>query len=268
MSIRKIAFSALLCICCLSGHAQDGPWFVDGYTGNSAFRIDASGRRVTGWVDNHRFVNNPSTFRSYMVIEFDRPFVSFGTWENRGNTVTEGVSECEGPGCGIYLKFGRGAKVQVRTASSYISLEQAELTMKQELGGDRRLEDTKRRGHDVWNDLLGRIKVEECSEEQLRTFYSCLFRSNLFSRKFYEINAEGEPYYYSPYDGLVHDGYMFTDNGLWDTFRSQFPLTNILHPTQQGRYMNALLAAQRECGWLPAWSNPGETGGMLGNHAI
>ncbi len=241
---------------------------IDGYTGNSSFRIDASGRRVTGWVDNHRFVNNPSTFRSYMVIEFDKPFVDYGVWENRGNTVTGGIAECEGPGCGIYLKFRKGAKVQVRTASSYISPEQAELTLERELGGDRSLEDTKHRGHGVWNALLGRIKVEGCSEEQLRTFYSCLFRSNLFSRKFYEINADGEPYYYSPYDGLVHDGYMFTDNGLWDTFRSQFPLTNILHPTQQGRYMNALLAAQRECGWLPAWSNPGETGGMLGNHAI
>ena len=56
---------------------------------------------------------------------------------------------------------------------------------------------------------------------------------------------------------------MYTDNGFWDTFRSQFPLTNILHPTLQGRYMNALLAAQEQCGWLPSWSSPGETGGML-----
>ena len=61
---------------------------------------------------------------------------------------------------------------------------------------------------------------------------------------------------------------MYTDNGFWDTFRSQFPLTNILHPTQQGRYMQALLDAQKQCGWLPSWSCPGETGGMLGNHAI
>ena len=61
---------------------------------------------------------------------------------------------------------------------------------------------------------------------------------------------------------------MYTDNGFWDTFRSQFPLTNILHPTMQGRYMNALLAAQEQCGWLPSWSAPGETGGMLGNHSI
>jgi predicted alpha-1,2-mannosidase len=32
--------------------------------------------------------------------------------------------------------------------------------------------------------------------------------------------------------------------------------------------MQALLDAQEQCGWLPAWSFPSETGGMLGNHAI
>jgi len=61
---------------------------------------------------------------------------------------------------------------------------------------------------------------------------------------------------------------MYTDNGFWDTFRSQFPLNTILHPEMEGRYMQALLAAQQQCGWLPAWSFPSETGGMLGNHAI
>ena len=125
-----------------------------------------------------------------------------------------------------------------------------------------------KRGAETWNALLGRIAVEGGTDEEIRTFYSCLFRANLFSRKFYERDAEGNPYYYSPYDGKVHAGYMYTDNGFWDTFRSQFPLTNILHPTMQGRYMNALLAAQEQCGWLPSWSAPGETGGMIGNHAI
>ena len=117
--------------------------------------------------------------------------------------------------------------------------------------------------------MLGRIRVEGGTDEDIRTFYSCLFRANLFSRKFYEIKDDGTPYYYSPYDGKTYDGYLFTDNGFWDTFRSQFPLTNILHPTQQGRYMQAMLhVQQKELGWFPSWSFPGETGGMLGNHSI
>ena len=175
------------------------------------------------------------------------------------------------------MDFGiaRFSRAQSQTVSDkaigsvhYISPEQALLTLDRELGADKNLEATRKRGAETWNALLGRIAVEGGTDEEIRTFYSCLFRANLFSRKFYERDAEGNPYYYSPYDGKVHAGYMYTDNGFWDTFRSQFPLTNILHPTMQGRYMNALLAAQEQCGWLPSWSAPGETGGMIGNHAI
>jgi len=219
-------------------------------------------------VNNQRFVNHPETFRNYFVIQFDRPFEEYGLWENEHDERFPGMTEGEGKGYGAYVRFKAGTKVQARAASSYISPEQALLTLDRELGADKNLEATRKRGAETWNALLGRIAVEGGTDEEIRTFYSCLFRANLFSRKFYERDAEGNPYYYSPYDGKVHAGYMYTDNGFWDTFRSQFPLTNILHPTMQGRYMNALLAAQEQCGWLPSWSAPGETGGMIGNHAI
>ena len=241
---------------------------LDGYTAQSEVKIDPERREISGWVNNYRFVNHPETFRSYFVIRFDRPFEEWGTWENRQNTRTDGQTEAAGDGCGAYIRFKAGTKVQAKAASSYISPEQACITLERELGADRNLEATKARGAATWNALLGRVAVEGASEEEIRTFYSCLFRANLFSRKFYERDAEGNPYYSRPYDGKVHAGYMYTDNGFWDTFRSQFPLTNILHPTMQGRYMQALLAAQEQCGWLPAWSAPGETGGMLGNHSI
>ena len=231
----------------------NGAWLVlDGYTAQHEIQVDAAKRQVYGWVNNHRFVNHAENFRCYFVIQFDRPFEDFA--------IVKG---------GATLMFKKGTTVQAKAASSYISLDQATLTLQRELGADKNLEQTKARGQKTWNELLGRVKVEGGTEEQLRTFYSCLFRANLFSRKFYEIKADGTPYYYSPYDGKTYDGYLFTDNGFWDTFRSQFPLTNILHPTQQGLYMQAMLhVQQKELGWFPSWSFPGETGGMLGNHSI
>ena len=241
---------------------------LDGYFAMSGMKIDPAKRQISGWVNNQRFVNHPETFRNYFVIQFDRPFEEYGLWENEHDERFPGMTEGEGKGYGAYVRFKAGTKVQAKAASSYISPEQALLTLDRELGADKNLEATKKRGAETWNALLGRIAVEGGTDEEIRTFYSCLFRANLFSRKFYERDAEGNPYYYSPYDGKVHAGYMYTDNGFWDTFRSQFPLTNILHPTMQGRYMNALLAAQEQCGWLPSWSAPGETGGMIGNHAI
>lgn len=238
----------------------------DGYTKNSQVVIDPEKRQITGYVDNGRFT--PDNFKAYFVVQFDCPFESFGTWENTNNTINAQNRSAEGKGVGAYIGFKKGATVEARVTSSYISPEQAMTTLNHELKGFKTIADTRKAAAKIWNDLLGRVSVEGGTEEQMRTFYSCLFRANLFSRKFYEIDANGNPYYYSPYDGKIHSGYMFTDNGFWDTFRTQFPLTNILHPTMQGQYMNALLDAQEQCGWLPSWSNPGETGGMIGNHAI
>lgn len=241
---------------------------LDGYTDMSEVEIDPVKRQVTGWVNNQRFVNHSENFRSHFVIQFDKPFEAYGTWENQKDEIFPNETHREGKGAGIYIKFKKGIKVQAKAASSYISREQAFVTLSKELGSDKSLEVTKARGAKTWNELLNRVLVEGGTDDQMKTFYSCLFRANLFSRKFYELNEKGEPYYYSPYDGKIYNGYMYTDNGFWDTFRTQFPLTNILHPTMQGRYMNALLDAQDQCGWLPSWSQPGETGGMIGNHAI
>jgi predicted alpha-1,2-mannosidase len=246
--------------------AHSGYIMLDGYDKLSHIRIYPAEHKITGWVNNGRWI--PGNFRDYFVIVFSQPFKSYGTWENVHGGKTPAKTEDEGAGVGAYLEFNKGAVVEAKIASSYISQEQAAVTLGRELGSYNGFDDTRRAADKVWNDLFGRVLVEGGTEAQKATFYSCLFRASLFSHTFFEYDADGKPVYYSPYDAKIHDGYMYTDNGFWDTFRSQFPLTNILHPTIQGRYMQALLAAQQQCGWLPAWSAPSETGGMLGNHAI
>jgi predicted alpha-1,2-mannosidase len=246
--------------------AKEAYLVLDGYTKTSAVTIHPNERKITGWVRNGIFI--PPGFRCYFEMQFDQPFMSYGTWENRSNTVQQKNLTDSGDGKGAFIRFKPGTVVQVKIASSYISSEQAALTLQQELGSYKKVEQTVEAAKKSWNELLERVAVEGGTEEEKATFYSCLFRANLFSHKFYEFDKSGNPYYYSPYDGKVHTGYMYTDNGFWDTFRAQFPLSNILHPAMQGRYMQSLLDAQQQCGWLPTWSNPGMSGVMVGNHAI
>jgi len=239
---------------------------LDGYTGYSMVKIIPEERKIIGFVHNGEGFKEG--FKSFFVAQFDQPFTAHGTWENRKNTISQDVLEAEGDGKGAYLAFKSGANVQVKVASSYISMEQAALNLARELGADKNLEVTKNSAAAVWNKHLGRIKVEGGSEEDKATFYSCFFRASLFSRQYFEYDKDGKPYYFSPYNGKVYPGYMFTDTGFWDTFRAQFPLNALLHPTMHGRYMEALLAAYEQCGWLPSWSFPSEAGSMIGNHAI
>lgn len=239
---------------------------LDGYTNISGVTIDAKKRKISGYVNNGRGFK--PGFKSFFVMYFDQPIKKFGTWENRKQTVHADSTTAEGLGKGAWLEFAAGSTVQVKVASSYISAAQAELNLSRELGAAKKLEQTRAKAAAVWNASLGKIQVEGGTEADKATFYSCFFRASLFSRKFYELDEKGQPYYFSPYDGKVHQGYMFTDTGFWDTFRAQFPLNAMLHPEMHGRYMNAMLDAYDQCGWLPSWSFPSEAGSMIGNHAI
>ncbi len=78
---------------------------------------------------------------------------------------------------------------------------------------------------------MNKVRVEGGTDEQLRTFYSCLYRSLLFPRKFYEVDKSGNIVHYSPYNGEVRRGYMYTDTGFWDTFRALFPFLNLMYPS-------------------------------------
>jgi predicted alpha-1,2-mannosidase len=245
---------------------QDSYIVLDGYTRMSMVKIIPGERKIIGYVNNGHYKTD--NFKNYFVAVFDKPFIAYGTWENRNNTVQADSMGAEGRGVGAYIRFKAGEKVQVKVVSSYISFEQAELTLQRELGAFKKLEDTRKAAATVWNRYLAKVFVEGGTEEDKATFYSCFFRASLFSRQFFEYDKNGQPYYFSPYDGKIHDGYMYTDTGFWDTFRAQFPLNTLLHPTMHGRYMQALLDAKEQCGWLPSWSFPGEGGSMIGNHAI
>jgi predicted alpha-1,2-mannosidase len=246
----------------------DEPAFlvVDGYTGGGSLDIDPDNRAVTGSVRNGR--NQPEDFRNHFVMEFDQPFVSQGTWRERGPSINAGETEIRGRRVGGYLEFAPGSTVNVKVASSYVDLDQARRNLKRELGDFADIEAARSAAKHVWNEALAQIRVTGGTDEELRTFYSCFFRASLFPRKFYEYDEHDKPYYRSPYDGQLHAGHMYTDTGLWDTFRAQMPLNALLHPKMHGRYVAAMLAAYEQCGWLPSWSFPGEAGSMIGNHAI
>lgn len=239
---------------------------IDGYTGECQITLIPAERKITGYVHNGQYL--PENLKSYFEIVFDQPFVAWGTWKKGESAPVASAESIEGKEVGAYIQFETGETVQAKVASSYISAEQASFTLKKELGTFSSLDDTKNAAAKVWNDHLGKILMEGGTEDDKATFYSCFFRASLFPRQFFEYDQNGLPYYFSPYDGHVHKGYMYTDTGFWDTFRAQFPLNALLYPKMHGQYMQALLDAQQQCGWLPSWSFPGEGGSMIGNHAI
>lgn len=239
---------------------------VDAYDGGSAISISKDRRRITGYVKNNSG-GVPANFANYFVIEFDKPILACGT--SADDVLADGKLSAEAAKTAAYIQpdVKDGEVLTVRVASSFISPEQAELNFKKEVA-NKSFETVRKEASDKWNSLMGRIKVEGGSNEQLRTFYSCLYRVLLFPREFYEFDAAGMPTYYSPYDGKIHSGYMYTDNGFWDTFRAVHPLFTLVYPEVSERIMQSLVNVYNESGFLPEWASPGHRGCMIGNNSL
>ncbi len=217
----------------------------------------------------------PENFRNWFVNRFDKPFTAVeltdkpaGYKAGSRQLYPEGGKSVEGEHAVAKVHFAttRGERITLRIASSFISPEQAVRNLETELGTDD-FEAVKSKAQARWDEVLGRIEVRGGSVDQLRTFYSCLYRSTLFPRKFYEIDAEGRPVHYSPYNGEVLPGYMYTDTGFWDTFRCLFPLLNLVYPSVNAEIQAGLANAWRESGFLPEWASPGHRGCMVGNNS-
>ena len=237
---------------------------IDAFDKGSYIQVIPAERKVIGF-STRNSGGVPDNFRNYFVIEFDHDFNAFVSVKD-GQLIS--ANEQKGNHVGAIITFKtsqRGEKIQARVASSFISSAQAMQNLR-ELGlAD--MDQLKQQGRQRWNEVLGKIEVEDENIDHLRTFYSCLYRSVLFPRAFYEKDAAGEIVHYSPYNGTVQKGYMFTDTGFWDTFRCLFPLLNLMYPSENVKIQEGLANTYKESGFLPEWASPGHRGCMVGNNS-
>ena len=237
---------------------------LDAFNGGSSVKIIPEERKILGYCQNNSG-GVPANFKNWFVAVFDKDFEVTKTWKE---DILSETLETTGfhTGAVIGFKTKKGEKVHVKIASSFISPEQAELNLTREVG-DKTFAEIQTKGEEIWEKELSKIKIEGGTDEQQRTFYSSLYRTLLFPRKFYEINAEDKIVHYSPYNGEVLPGYMFTDNGFWDTFRAVFPFFTLMYPELNAQIMEGLANTYKESGWLPEWASPGHRDCMIGSNS-
>lgn len=206
----------------------------------------------------------PANFACYVAVQtHEYEAVELYHSSARPSTTTE----ARGVRAGGVIEFGTssGRVIEVRIGMSFISFDQAACNMELEFGGCS-FEELKRAATEVWEERLSRIEIEGATDRQRRTFYSCLYRTNLFPRKFHELTPDGNTRHYSPYDGGVHPGVLYTDNGFWDTYRTVYPLFSLTMPDQLPEILEGWVNAAKEGGWFPQWASPGYRACMVGTH--
>jgi len=238
---------------------------VDGFFKNSHIKVIPGERKITGYACNASG-GVPENFKNYFVIYSDKEFEEvFGVDDG---IITANILETESKHAGAIIRFKTkaGEQVNLKVASSFISPEQAEINLQRETGNSS-FDQLKEKARTEWNQQLSRIQVEGGTHNQMVTFYTALYRTMLFPRQFHEYDKDNKVVHYSPYNGNICEGYLFTDNGFWDTFRAVFPFFSLMYPEMNSRIMQGLVNTYKESGWLPEWASPGHRDCMIGSNS-
>ncbi len=238
--------------------------------GNTEFELDAKRNIIRGYTTALEGGDVTGKFREYFVLVPDVKFDAAESFAFDGGQKTE-IAGAGKKNLHIRWKSGFGNTVNVKAAFSYISCEQAEYTLSRELPDEfENLFDRVRSdAHALWQSRLSRISVKSDlpkkeAAEDYKTFYTSLYRCFMFPHIMHEQSPDGRLLHYSPYDGNIHEGMMYTDHGFWDVAKTTYPLYSILCPDDYAKMLQSWLNVYDEYGVMPKWPSPGERAAMPG----
>ncbi|HEX9108161.1 MAG TPA: GH92 family glycosyl hydrolase, partial [Longimicrobiales bacterium] len=190
---------------------------------------------------------NPAPYTLYFYAEFDRPAARLGTWTSApGSWRVDSARHVEGDQTadyrrrvGVYATFAGGAPVEMKLAVSFVSVEQARRTLREEAPGD--FDAARGAAARAWDDIFARIRVEGGTDTQRRLFYSSLLRAHYMPH-----DLSGENVWWTSSEPHYEDFYT-----LWDTFRTLHPLLTLIEPDRQRDMVRSLVDTYRHTGWLP-----------------
>ncbi|GGJ65072.1 GH92 family glycosyl hydrolase [Virgibacillus salexigens] len=241
----------------------------DNVNNNGGLSLHPESQSLSGYSDVKSGLSAGAT-RMFIYATFDKPIAESSKLPGNDRDNVAG-----------YYKFdiGNSKEVNMKIATSLISVEQAKKNLQQEISQEDSLEDVKEKANQQWNDKLRRIEVEGANYDQLTTLYSNMYRLFLYPNIAYEnVGSVAEPVYQyaSPFSepvgedtptetgAKVNYGKPYVNNGFWDTYRTAWPAYTLLTPQKTGEMIDGFVQHYKDGGWISRWSSPGYANLMVG----
>lgn len=249
---------------------DDTSVIFDNVSEKGGLTLDKENGTVSGFSDVKSGLSTGAT-RMFVYGVFDDDVTAGGKLEGGGGGDVTG-----------YLRFasGKDRTVNLRIATSLISLDQAKDNLAQEIPSGTSFDRVKNRAQKQWDDILGKVEVEGASEGQRTSLYSSLYRLYLYPNSGFEKvgSKGGKPTYkyaspFSPQTGpdtpthtgaKIVEGKPYVNNGFWDTYRTTWPAYSLLTPKKAGELVDGFVQQYKDGGWTSRWSSPGYADLMTG----
>jgi len=218
--------------------------------------------RIEGYVENHAFCSNKTTYRVYFVMSFDKPFSTFGAWtgDQYGGPghVVAGSRSAEQSGheewTGAYASWPSKADGQTITAKigiSYVDIDGAEKNLQAE-AETKDFNAIRGEAETAWNKELSLIDVSGGTATERTVFYTALYHSLLMPSTFSDVDGR-----YLGFDGQIHTAAagrkVYANFSGWDIYRSEVPLLAMIEPRRMQDMAQSIVQIYQQGGWIDRW---------------
>ncbi len=221
-------------------------------TGVTGATVEITGdREISGSVSTGHFCSlKDNKYTVYFAAEFNRPFISFGTWS--GASVDKGQRSVAGGQTGGFVEFDttNDRRVEMKIGLSYVSADKARKNLGREIPGWN-FETVRQAARDRWNHDLGRIVVTGGTDDERRVFYTALYHALLHPNVFNDVDGQ-----YIGFDDRLHtaNGFnVYANYSGWDIYRCEVQLLAMLFPKETSDMMTSLVLDEQQGGGLPLW---------------
>ncbi|MFD9545496.1 GH92 family glycosyl hydrolase [Streptomyces sp. NPDC060022] len=245
--------------------SDDASMVFDNVSNDGGLTLDAKTGSFTGFSDVKSGGSTGAT-RLFVYGSFDAPVTDSGKLKGGGGDDVTG-----------FFRFdaGKDRTVNLRLATSLISVDQAKKNLAMELPAKTSFDAVRKNAQKAWDKILGKVEVEGANADELTTLYSSLYRLYLYPNSGFE-QVDGKSTYASPFspqtgtDTPTHTGAkivkgeVYVNNGFWDTYRTTWPAYSFLTPKQAGKMVDGFVQQYKDGGWISRWSSPGYSDLMTG----
>ena len=254
-------------------------------------------REIRGFRQSKSWAKDQSV---YFYAKFSKPFKTYGIAAD--DQLQPGKSKLQGKNIKMYVQFDNPGEVIAKVGISSVSTDGALKNMDAEVP-DFDFKKVQKDAKALWNTELSKIEVEgggpnaaaeqepvpqniatgyntqtgynkipkpkkpvviDYAKSKQVTFYTALYHCMLAPNIYNDVDGQ-----YRGMDQKIHtaDGFnYYTVFSLWDTFRAEHPLLNLIDRKRTLDFIKSFLAMYEQGGLLPIWPlGSYETYCMIGN---
>ncbi len=232
-------------------------------------QVDKARGTIWGYNQVHRIyqgIGEPAGFNGWFYIKIEKAFSKSGTFSGNEIFSIDSISNKKDGGAFIGFAMKKGEQLRIRIGTSFSSYEAAKKNLQTEIG-IQTFDEIVVKAKLAWEKVLSQVTVQGSDEKNKRIFYTAMYHAMQHPRLFSDVDGTYPKFSGKQEAKKMVVGNYYDDFSMWDIYRAQLPLLEILDPDLINEFVRSLIIKGQQGGWLPifpCWNS--YTAAMIGDH--